>query len=77
MPLWVLLLQSIALIALIVVGSMPLVFIALGLYFISFNLQEALFPAQVSKLADAGKRWCRWTGIFRAYKSFRYATLLL
>ncbi|MCF6264661.1 MAG: hypothetical protein L3J24_13890 [Xanthomonadales bacterium] len=51
-----LLLQAIALIALIVSGSMPLVFVALGLYFISFNLQEALFPAQVSILASTGKR---------------------
>lgn len=53
---WIVLLQAIALIALIISGSMLLVFIALGLYFVSFNLQEALFPAQVSILAEAGIR---------------------
>lgn len=53
---WILLLQSVGLIALIVSGSMPLVFIALAMYFLSFNLQEALFPAQVSILAETARR---------------------
>jgi len=53
---WILLLQSVGMIALIMTGSMPLVFIALSLYFLSFNLQEALFPAQVSILAAEGNR---------------------